>query len=332
MRDIASKNNINIALLLFFLPLLSYVHIFFNGDNAIWMGIDESSLLFNYTNYANDIEYLVYYTSYWFSIILIFLIFSHNSMSWIKPFILFPLFLAFTKFSLHTFPFLKYNKVLFYSISIVIFMFFFFFESKKNSIFQIKERRQRSIFKLIVICLLISVPFIHELWRLYPNNTQTLNVLFFTISSNGFLDANFALYVYLHKMCILIPITIFFFLIKKWWRYALLSPIIIYSAQLYNIIFVESSTLDEIEISQTAKFTLPLLFGLIVLAKLNDNQEKISTWLENQYSLVEDSVKAKFTKRETLIVSKRNQISKSKLAIKDLEKIKEELEIELKKT
>lgn len=331
MRNVILKKNIAVALLVFVLPFLPYVHVLIKDNDLIWDYINTIEILKYQISFYGNLENLIYYPFLWFSITLMFCLLYKTANQWLRPFFLFPVFLGFCKLFTSLSP--QPTENLWYIYHLILFIPFVYYFIKKLMVANISnyDKFGKAFFRSSMIAVLMSLPILYELWRFFPENTDIIRFGFMKISNYGFSDASQAMYSLLQKTCFLIPFFIYFIITKKWYRYAVLLPIIIYSAQLYNIIFIESSVLDEIEIFQTAKFTIPLLLVLFILARASDNQEKISQWLEDQYKLVEDAVKTKLLKRDTLIATKRNQITKTTADIKDLKKIKAELEMELQK-
>ena len=82
------------------------------------------------------------------------------------------------------------------------------------------------------------------------------------IEANGFLDASIFLWFISLKIMILVPLVIWYFNAYSWWRYALLSPIILYFYQFWES-FQEVSSVDSY--GNFKVFPLVLLSMLLVL-------------------------------------------------------------------
>jgi hypothetical protein len=315
--------------LMLVLPVLPYSHIFFKNDSAFWSYVNDIKFLKTKVLYFENLEHFIYHPLLWISISLIFYLLYKTSSLSLKLFFLFPVYFSCHKILMAMSP--DFMKSYWYVYYFILFIPFAILYAKlQNKLTNVKTTETGNlIFNYSAIILLVSIPILHELWRLYPENTKMIHFIFFDVYANGFVDANHALYAILHKVCFLIPICIYFLTQRNWIKYAVLFPILIYSAQLINILNPELTTLDEIEVFQTLPYTLPLLFALFVLSKANDNQEKIGFWLANQYRIVEGSLITKFSDKEVFINDKRQELAKSKLEMVDLEKIKTELEQEL---
>ncbi|MGB5359459.1 MAG: hypothetical protein WBN27_05895, partial [Eudoraea sp.] len=54
------------------------------------------------------------------------------------------------------------------------------------------------------------------------------------LSNNGFLNVRTFVWFLLQKLIILIPLVLWFITCQQWWKYAILSPIILYSYQFWE--------------------------------------------------------------------------------------------------
>ncbi len=154
------------------------------------------------------------------------------------------------------------------------------------------------------------------------------------ISDYGFSSTVDFLWYLSLKMLVICPLVYWFLTEKRWFRYALLSPIVIFSMQLFNAITNNEMPVDEIEIFQTLHFTVPLLLTLIFLAKAFDNQEKIRIWTEYQYNSIEFSIKKKLAKEQDFIKQSKSKLNDPKISIDSLHNLKDKLtnEINAQKT
>lgn len=149
------------------------------------------------------------------------------------------------------------------------------------------------------------------------------------ISDFGFGSATVFMWYLSLKMLVICPLVYWFLTEKRWFRYALLSPIVIFSMQLFNAVTNSEMPIDEIEIFQTLYFTVPLFIVLLLLAKAFDNQEKIKVWMNNQYELFEQSIREKFDRKDTVIKNSREKLKNKDLGLDNLKTLKAKLESEL---
>ncbi len=100
-----------------------------------------------------------------------------------------------------------------------------------------------------IIALLIAVsPFIIYLEKYTTIKSGKINLLFFSIDSNGFPDASYHLYYLCAKLVPLALLIIWFTTSKQWWYHAILIPISMYAFQLYSVTNNTNSAIDENEI------------------------------------------------------------------------------------
>ncbi len=127
-----------------------------------------------------------------------------------------------------------------------------------------------------------------------------------------------------------------FLLEKNWWKYALLSPILITIYQLHTILFTNSEDIDVYEIIQA----LPLLgIVLIILLALSKNAKDVYLFkaiYQKSYSKLERVVKKRHhQKLQDLEEAKQEladyQSNTSKGKLEDLQGLKERLEKALRK-
>jgi hypothetical protein len=86
---------------------------------------------------------------------------------------------------------------------------------------------------LIILVLLITT----ILWfahYLIPDNIQVLDLGLLVIDSNGFDNVRTYIWFLLRKIIVIIPMLVWYFSCANWWRFAILSPITMYSYQLWE--------------------------------------------------------------------------------------------------
>ena len=163
------------------------------------------------------------------------------------------------------------------------------FEKKEAllGLFHLKHVLENNIYKkrinqegdrfydLIIISLLIFTAILLTVNRLIPSDVQYLNLGFVNITNNGFYGVSDNIWFCAHKICSIIPLIIWFVTSSSWWRYALISPIIVFSYQLYAVMFETSSSLDETEYIEALPFVIVLVLALVFLSKLIKYQSKI---------------------------------------------------------
>ncbi|MEM7487323.1 MAG: hypothetical protein AAF348_19110 [Bacteroidota bacterium] len=115
--------------------------------------------------------------------------------------------------------------------------------------------------------ILMLIPFFHEVYLLIPDDIEFLDFYFFRIDDLGFGRFDVAMYYLVPKIAYLLPLLLWFFMEKSWWRYALLSPIIAYLFQVASILDPNQFYMDEIELYKAAYLLAILAILLVVLSK-----------------------------------------------------------------
>ncbi|MGW9686187.1 hypothetical protein [Flagellimonas sp. 2504JD1-5] len=119
-----------------------------------------------------------------------------------------------------------------------------------------KKVRKRLIIEGLLTLLVALSPVLFYSYKYTSNDTESLDFIFFEISSNGFADARTALWFYLIKIVPLTLLIIWFVTNKQWWYHAILIPIAMYSFQLYSVIANNSQDVDENEVFYVIAVTM----------------------------------------------------------------------------
>ncbi len=126
-------------------------------------------------------------------------------------------------------------------------------------------------FNLVLAILLLLTIFLWFSNRLVRRDVMELNFWIFSLDSNGFNDVFTYIWFLKIKLIVLLPSVFWFITLKDWWRYAILSPIIIYGYQ-----FWEASrnvdTLDAISNLKLVPFVIIILGLLIFLSRKFKNK------------------------------------------------------------
>ncbi|SNY99844.1 hypothetical protein [Flagellimonas pacifica] len=116
-----------------------------------------------------------------------------------------------------------------------------------------KERkpiRTKLIIEGLIALTIAITPVLFYSHKYIAEGKQEIDILFFTLTANGFADAGTALWFYLVKIIPLTLLVIWFVTCKQWWYHAILIPISMYSFQLYSVLSSDSEAeaIDENEI------------------------------------------------------------------------------------
>ncbi len=87
-----------------------------------------------------------------------------------------------------------------------------------------------------IVFLLLLLPIVAYSFKIVPDGVQILTFGNITLTNNGFIDVGYFIWFCALKFCSILPLIIWFVTSSAWWRYALFSPIIMFSYQLYAAI------------------------------------------------------------------------------------------------
>jgi len=155
----------------------------------------------------------------------------------------------------------------------------------------------------LLVALLLATPVCFFIHLLIPSNTQSYAVGSFVIGSNGFLDVHTFIWYLCLKLCILLPLSIWFITAQQWWRYAVLCPIIIFTHQLWTSLKNAKTTVDELEYLRALPFIVILVVILLLLSQAIRYQSKILDIYEQiskEIELLLDGIESRDTKIERM--------------------------------
>ena len=250
-----------LAVVLFCLPFLLWVHVWFSDDIATELSIFGLNLDHGM---PTDAGYFWYAFIVLVPIIygLLFYLFGKDNIK-----ILMILFLIVLVRDFISNVFLVYEPHIFFNYWIVssiltVILFYYLFSSDKISrpnLTSITWRKLNLKQKwFLFLCILTLIFWFGEFWL--PANKKTLDFSLFKVGTFGFSSATHFLWILSRKSILLIIPTIWFLTEVKWWKYALLSPILVTVYQLRTIFLNQTAVFDEYEILQA----IPLL-GLVLI-------------------------------------------------------------------
>jgi hypothetical protein len=128
------------------------------------------------------------------------------------------------------------------------------------------KQKKSTLYKKISICMLISLIYIFWfLPFLIPEEIKSIDIIGIQINSFGFKDVSLFLWFISRKLIIILVLFVWFITSQHWWRYAILSPLILYSYQFWEA-FQDVSELDST--GNLRVFPLVLL-NLVVVVSLS---------------------------------------------------------------
>jgi len=131
----------------------------------------------------------------------------------------------------------------------------------------------------IVICfVLLMTPLLLFIYYLIPEGVQQIDLRFMVMGSNGFMDVNIFVWFLCYKLIILIPLILWFTTCQHWWKYAILSPIILYTYQFWEA-FQDEKYLDALGNLRA----FPAVFAVVLLLLLFSRAVKYKTEILDIY-------------------------------------------------
>ena len=207
-------------------------------------------------------------------------------------------------------------------------------KKEKRKVWKFKFPKHR--FDLSIAIVLLSLPLIELISYVVPLGKPELNIMGYTLTSMGFSNV-YSLFSYLFlKLFVLIPLLFFFFATKRWWKYALLIPIILAIFQIKTALNPNLENLDVYEFFEAAPFLILLLMLLLFLSNTAYYQSKMKEVYCKTHDHLEVIVQKKFRQREYFLLRTKDKWRKLKdtdhVSEDELYLLKQHLEKELQKS
>ena len=84
------------------------------------------------------------------------------------------------------------------------------------------------------IIILLLIPVIYYFHTLLPRDQSVIDFYVFSVSDNGFKSPRVYIWFLAGKISIIIPLIIWFYTSKPWHKYAIMSPLILYTYQFWE--------------------------------------------------------------------------------------------------
>lgn len=145
-----------------------------------------------------------------------------------------------------------------------------------------------------LIAFLILATTINQrvVYDLVPNNGK-LSILGFEISNHGFDHASMFLWSMSYKVSTLVLVTICYFTQRKWWRFALLLPILLFIYEIRSLLNPDRDFMVEHEIIEALPLLLVLLLTLVGLSRSAYVQFKLSEIYKKTYRRIDNAIRTK---------------------------------------
>lgn len=139
-----------------------------------------------------------------------------------------------------------------------------------------KRKRIRVVFEIISCFILLFIPALFYMEMLIPEGVQFYNLGWIKIGDFGFSDVNMFVWYLNLKLCVLIPLMVWFISCANWWRYSLLVPIILYTYQIWELFQNPSSIkVDQFELIKALPAILFVVGILYIFSHLIKYRYKI---------------------------------------------------------
>ena len=173
----------------------------------------------------------------------------------------------------------------------------------------------RDCLNFIVVGLLIFTTLLWFIHFLIPDNKQVLDLGIIQVHNNGFLNVRIFVWFLLQKLIILIPLVLWFITCQHWWKYAILSPIILYSFQFWEAT-QDVSSLDAAGNIKAFPAIFCVVLLLLMISKAIKYRVEILMMYEHLTEEIEDLLKnADFNANSVLYKNvKRFKLLKAEIA------------------
>ncbi|GMN05307.1 hypothetical protein MTsPCn5_06950 [Croceitalea sp. MTPC5] len=322
-----------LAVILFCLPALILAHKFFQEDIAselVFFG-----LTFKNTLYDDQVMAYIFLLSLIPFMYMVFFFFHAKGI--MRLTLLLPILWTVYDQSLSIFymmePINAYGKTLSFCLALIA--LYFLLKSFVPNLLTFKKlinlkRASKNLSSLVpigIFCLLYC-------YNLIPDD---LNVFFIgDIKIDSFLYRSFQVLFYLLgiKLSMLLLLLTWYFTEKKWWKYALLSPILITIYQLSTFFNTETDILDEYEIIRGFPFLVLIAVLLVALSKNAKDQYVVQSVYRKTSSQIEKLLEQRNQEHVNAILDTKRRLTdlkeqKATAHINDLMEIKKQLEHEL---
>lgn len=126
---------------------------------------------------------------------------------------------------------------------------------------KVNENSRTKVPQTVIPVLLLLIPFLFHIFHLAPKNIDSILLFGRELDAKGFYDFHsMAWYVSL-KLSVILPLAIWYFSTNEWWKYAIISPLFLFSFQLWEGIFMSHNVADESGYIQA----IPLCIGIIFI-------------------------------------------------------------------
>ena len=185
---------------------------------------------------------------------------------------------------------------------------YFAFSKQRSTLFRPLSARE-FLFLLTFLCF---IPIWFSRFWVHSDLESPLTLGWFEIGTFGFVTVGTFFWTLSFKAILLFAVVLWFFSTRSWWRYALLSPILITVYQIRTIFISDNYVMDEYEILHALPLLGLVLIVLLALSKNAQEQYLFQAIYEKTYTRIEQTQRAKQQKKEDELAQAKAKLEKLK--------------------
>jgi len=158
-----------------------------------------------------------------------------------------------------------------------------------SSLTRLKHKKKKSIL-LSDAVIVFSFMLILILWYIpykIPDGIESIEIVGFIIQDHGFKDVSIFLWFVTRKFTVIAILTIWFVTCPFWWRYALFSPLIIYSYQFWEA-FQDNTILDSYSNLRVLPLVLINIAVVLLISKMVKSKARFLVMYEDMSEEIEE--------------------------------------------
>lgn len=171
-----------------------------------------------------------------------------------------------------------------------VFYLFSLLEEQANQFIDNKNAhgkvRNKNNINSVFICLITLMIFLWFMPYFLPTGVETIEIFSYEIHSHGFVDIMTLVWFSSRKLIVVLFLSIWFIGNSYWWRYAILSPLFLFSYQFWET-FQDTSILDSFSNLRVLPLVLLNIVIVLMISKLVKNKTNILTMYEDIHQEIE---------------------------------------------
>lgn len=171
-----------------------------------------------------------------------------------------------------------------------VFYLFSLLEEQANQFIDNKNEhgkvRIKNNLNSVFICLITLMIFLWFMPYFLPTGVETIEFFSYEIHSHGFVDIMTLVWFASRKLIVVLFLSIWFIGSPYWWRYAILSPLFLFSYQFWET-FQDSIILDSFSNLRVLPLVLLNIVIVLMISKLVKNKTNILTMYEDIHEEIE---------------------------------------------